>query len=219
MPNLSPKRIVILVSGNGSNAQAIIDGCLNGNINADVVALVSNKVDAYALERARFHGIDAIGISHTDFDSRESFDTKLLEVIEAYSPDLVVLAGFMRILTESFVNAFAGRLLNIHPSLLPKYPGLHTHQRAIDNKDDNHGSTVHFVTAELDGGPLVLQSQVAIEEKDSSESLAQRVAKTEWQIYPTVVEWFCADRLRVENDVVFLDGTELSKGGLVYENK
>jgi phosphoribosylglycinamide formyltransferase-1 len=123
----------------------------------------------------------------------------------------------MRILTDSFVNAYAGKLLNIHPSLLPKYPGLNTHKRALENHDEKHGSTVHFVTAELDGGPLVLQSQLKIVSDDTVESLAQRVAQTEWQIYPSVVEWFCNERLRVENESVFLDSIELPKGGLVNE--
>jgi phosphoribosylglycinamide formyltransferase-1 len=211
------KRLVILVSGNGSNAQAIIDACASRQINANVHAVISNKPDAYALTRAKRSQIDAIGISHKDFDSRESFDEKLLEIVNSYTPDLVILAGFMRILTDSFVNAYAGKLLNIHPSLLPKYPGLNTHKRALENHDEKHGSTVHFVTAELDGGPLVLQSQLKIVSDDTVESLAQRVAQTEWQIYPSVVEWFCNERLRVENESVFLDSIELPKGGLVNE--
>ncbi|WP_371193012.1 phosphoribosylglycinamide formyltransferase [Glaciecola sp. SC05] len=211
------KRIVILVSGNGSNAQAIIDACNNGRIKASVVALISNKKDAFGLQRARKHNIDAISISHTDYGDRESFDLSLLEIIQSYRPDLVVLAGFMRILSSHFVDAFAGKLLNIHPSILPKYPGLHTHQRALDNGDKVHGSSVHFVTAELDGGPVVLKGIIDIMPQDDANSLATRLASTEWQIYPSVVEWFCDDRLTLIGDEVLLDNKTLPKGGIVYE--
>jgi phosphoribosylglycinamide formyltransferase-1 len=214
-----PKRIVILVSGNGSNAQAIIDACLNGRINAKVVAVISNKIDAYALIRARKHHIDAISISHKDFTSRESFDQRLFDTMQRYAPDLVVLAGFMRILTNAFVSAFSGRMLNIHPSLLPKYPGLATHQRAIDNGDLEHGSTVHFVTAELDGGPIVISSRVSIHPEDDAASLTERVAKTEWQIYPTAVEWFCKDMLQLVNGNVILNGKPIPEGGILYEEQ
>lgn len=211
------KRIVILVSGNGSNAQAIIDGCVSGRIKGVVVAIVSNNKDAYALERARQHNIDGVWISHNDFIDRASFDHELLNTVQSYRPDLVVLAGFMRILTDLFVNAFNGQLINIHPSLLPKYRGLNTHQRAIDNHDHEHGCSVHFVSAELDGGPVVLQGKIYIEAQENAQSLAIRLASVEWRIYPTVVEWFCNDRLQLVDDVVYLDSETLPKGGIVYE--
>lgn len=211
------KGIVILVSGNGSNAQAIIDACEQGVIKGKVRAIISNQPTAYALKRASNHNIDAIVMSHKDFPDRESFDKELLLITQSYQPDLVVLAGFMRILTPHFVRALAGKLLNIHPSLLPKYPGLNTHQRALDNHDTEHGSSVHFVTAELDGGPIVLQGKIAIGEKDTAETLASRLAQIEWQIYPKVVEWFCDDRLVMQGKNVILDTKTLSKGGIVYE--
>lgn len=211
------RRIVILVSGNGSNAQAIIDACSAGHINAQVVAIISNNKDAFALERARKYNIDALSVSHKDYVDRVSFDKKLMQVINAYQPDLIVLAGFMRILTEAFVSEFKGRMLNIHPSLLPKYTGLNTHQRAIDSGDREHGSSVHFVTAELDGGPVVLQGKIPIFPTDTADVLAKRVATIEWKIYPRVVEWFCDGRLQLTGDDVILDTEPLPKGGVVYE--
>jgi len=211
------KRIVILVSGNGSNAQAIIDACKSQRINGEVLAIISNKDDAYALQRARSHNIDAIALSHKNYPDRESFDQALLKKVKHYQPDLVVLAGFMRILSPPFVHALAGKLLNIHPSLLPKYPGLNTHQRALDNRDEKHGCSVHFVTTELDGGPVVLQGLIDIVEQDTAQTLAARLAQTEWKIYTKVVEWFCNDRLGLKDDTVILDNKTLPKGGIVYE--
>ncbi|MFC4699301.1 phosphoribosylglycinamide formyltransferase [Glaciecola siphonariae] len=210
------KRIVILVSGNGSNAQAIIDQCEQGKINGEVVAVVSNKASAFALKRAQAHHIEAVCIPHQDFVSREAFDAFLLHKVQEFRPDLVVLAGFMRILSPAFVDALSTKLLNIHPSLLPKYPGLNTHQRAIENGDTEHGSSVHFVTAELDGGPVVLQSKVAIHPHDTAQTLAQRLAQTEWQIYPRVVEWFCDGRLVFDGKHLSFDGSEVPIGGVNY---
>jgi len=156
------KNIVVLISGNGSNLQAIIDACKQKKINATIRAVFSNKADAFGLERAREAGIPAHVLTADLFASREAFDRELMQEIEAYAPDVVVLAGYMRILSPAFVEHFAGRLLNIHPSLLPKYPGLHTHRQALDNGDTEHGTSVHFVTDELDGGPVILQAKVPV---------------------------------------------------------
>lgn len=156
------KRLVVLVSGNGSNLQAILDACEQGRIDARVAAVFSNKASAFGLERARQAGIDAYALSAADYESREAFDRQLIARIDDYAPDLVVLAGYMRILSPAFVARYHDRLLNIHPSLLPKYPGLHTHRQAIANGDSEHGTSVHFVTDQLDGGPVILQAKVQI---------------------------------------------------------
>jgi phosphoribosylglycinamide formyltransferase-1 len=211
------KRIVILVSGAGSNAQAIIDHCAAGTINGKVVAVISNRPDAYALERAKKSNIEAICLDHMSFSKREEFDKALLDLLLSLTPDLVVLAGFMRILSPECVQHFEGKMLNIHPSLLPKYPGLNTHQRAIDNADPFHGASVHFVTAELDGGPVVIQSHLPIESCDTAETLTNRVAQTEWQIYPEAVKWFCDGRLQMQAGCVNLDNKTLPKSGIKYE--
>jgi phosphoribosylglycinamide formyltransferase-1 len=211
------KRIVFLVSGNGSNAQAIIDQCRNDYINGEVVALISNRPNAYALVRAEQSNIATQCIDHTKYAERHLFDNALASCITKLQPDLIVLAGFMRILTTDFVAQFEGKMLNIHPSLLPKYPGLNTHQRAIESGDTNHGASVHFVTSELDGGPVVLKSQIKIREADTPNELAERVAKTEWKIYPEVVKWFCEDRLQWINGAVYFDNKMLQSNGMVYD--
>ncbi|GEA59514.1 phosphoribosylglycinamide formyltransferase [Vibrio comitans] len=180
-------RIVVLVSGNGSNLQAIIDACANGDIQGQVCAVFSNKEEAYGLERARTAAIPAHALSHKNFADRLSFDLALMKQIDEYQPDLVVLAGYMRILSDEFVEHYLGKMINIHPSLLPKYPGLNTHQRAIDAGDSEHGSTVHFVTPELDSGPIVGQVKVAITASDDAESLMAKVQKAEHQLYPDIV--------------------------------
>lgn len=202
---MTKKRIVVLASGSGSNLQAIVESCKTGVINADVVAVFSNNTNAYALERAEKFGIDAICVNQNDYQSRALFDRELASQISVYEPDLVVLAGFMRILTSEFVDIFAGRMLNVHPSLLPKYTGLHTHQRAIDNADSEHGATVHFVTDDLDGGPLIVQSRVTIHSNDDAKSLAQRLLLTEWVIFPLAVEWFCNDALVMHNGIAIVN--------------
>ncbi len=213
----SSKKIVILISGNGSNAQAIIEACNENRIHGDVVAVISNKANAYGLTRAESFSIPAITIEHNKFDSRESFDESLMQIIEGYAPDLIVLAGFMRILTPMFVHQYRGKMLNIHPSLLPKYPGLNTHQRAIDAGDEKHGSSVHFVTEELDGGPVILKSVVPVLSNDTSETLAKRVAKQEWLIYPLVISWFCENKLNFCKNNVILNKKQISRCGLIYE--
>lgn len=207
------KSIVVLVSGNGSNLQAIIDDCQLQKIPAQISAVVSNKSDAYGLERAKKANIPAIFIDHKAFATREAYDHALLTEITKFKPDLIVLAGFMRILTHEFVEHFQGKMLNIHPSLLPKYRGLHTHQRAIDAGDDEHGASVHFVTADLDDGPVILQSKVPIFKDQDPEELAQRVLVQERQMYPLVVKWFCQQRLVMLNNKAFLDGKELEEQG------
>jgi phosphoribosylglycinamide formyltransferase-1 len=207
----SPLRVVVLISGNGSNLQAIIDSIKSENIPAKVVAVISNRADAYGLVRASNAGIPAEVINHAEHESREAFDTALQNKIDAYQADLVVLAGFMRILSDDFVNHYAGRMLNIHPSLLPKYQGLNTHQRALEAGDQTHGASVHFVTPELDGGPVILQAIVPVKENDSEETLAQRVHQVEHKIYPQVVKWFAEHRLSLENDTVLFDNQVMTQ--------
>jgi phosphoribosylglycinamide formyltransferase-1 len=205
--------IVVLISGNGSNLQAIIDACDTGKIKGKVTAVISNKPDAYGLERAQNAEIDAIELNHKLFASREDYDQALRQSIDEYQPDVVVLAGFMRILTADFVNHYTGKLINIHPSLLPKYQGLHTHQRAIDAGDDVHGVSVHFVTEELDGGPVILQAKVPIFEGDTADDLAERVHEQEHGIYPIVVNWLCQSRLTMSDGRAMLDGKALPPCG------
>ncbi|MBE0351253.1 phosphoribosylglycinamide formyltransferase [Pseudoalteromonas lipolytica] len=213
---MAPCRLVVLISGSGSNLQAIIDACGRGEINADIAAVISNKADAYGLERAKNAGIQTRVLSHKDFDSREAYDVELMDIIDSFEPNLVVLAGFMRILTPNLVQKFKGKMLNIHPSLLPKYQGLNTHQRAIDAKDDVHGVSVHFVTEELDGGPVVLQAKVPVLENDTAETLAQRVHQQEHIIYPLVVKWFSEQRLKMEADYAVFDEKQLPAHGAHY---
>jgi len=187
---ITRKNIVVLVSGNGSNLQAIIDS-LEGKVElGSVIAVISNNASAFGLERAKKHSIDSVFINPKDFDSRKMFDQKLAEKIEFYNPALVVLAGFMRILSAEFVKFFSGRLINIHPSLLPKYPGLNTHVRVIESKDAKHGTSVHFVTEELDGGPIIAQAELSLIENESSNELALRVQSLEYKLYPWVIELF-----------------------------
>lgn len=200
------KTIVVLISGSGSNLQALIDACSNGKINGRIAAVISNRPDVKGLVRAANAGIEAITLDHKAFDGREAFDAALAERIDQFQPDLVVLAGFMRILTPSFTQHYLGKMLNIHPSLLPKYPGLHTHQRALEAGDNEHGVTVHFVTAELDGGPAVVQARVPVNDGDDANSLAKRVLEQEHVIYPQAVSWFVDGRLRLEGNRALLDG-------------
>lgn len=210
-------RIVVLISGSGSNLQAIIDACKDGKIHGEITGVISNKADAYGLTRASEAEIENRAISHKDFDSREQYDLALIEAIEHYKADLVVLAGFMRILTPAFVDKFSGKLLNIHPSLLPKYQGLHTHQRAIDAGDTEHGVSVHFVTEELDGGPVILQAKVPVFPEDGADDLALRVHEQEHRIYPLVVNWFCQGRLKMLENQALLDEQVLPQSGYANE--
>jgi len=194
------KNIVILISGRGSNMEAIVQACAQQNWSARIAAVISNKATAGGLEFAASHGIATSVVDHKQFDSREAFDTELARVIDGYQPDLVVLAGFMRILTEGFVRHYDGRLLNIHPSLLPAFPGLHTHERAIEAGCKLAGATVHLVTPELDHGPIVIQAAVPVLPGDTGDTLSARVLKQEHQIYPRAVRWF------VDGDLSVADG-------------
>lgn len=209
-------RLVVLISGSGSNLQSFIDASDAGLLNAEIVAVISNKSAVLGLTRAAAANIPNIAIDHRAFDSREEFDESLAQIVESYQPDLVVLAGFMRILTGVFVNQFLGRLINIHPSLLPAYPGLNTHQRAIEAGDRDAGATVHFVTAELDGGPSVLQARMPIKSGDDPAALSARVLTLEHVIYPTAVQWFCIGRLQMTAGVAYLDGMALPEAGIVF---
>ncbi|MDR2924571.1 MAG: phosphoribosylglycinamide formyltransferase [Azoarcus sp.] len=191
------KSIVILVSGRGSNMEAIVQAGIPG---ARVAAVISNRADAAGLAFAARQGIDAVVVAHSDYPERERFDTALCAAIDAYAPDLVVLAGFMRVLGEGFVRHYAGRLINIHPSLLPAFPGLHTHRRALAAGVRVHGASVHFVTPELDGGPVIIQAAVPVLPGDDEERLARRVLAEEHRIYPQAVRWFVEGRLDVAGD-------------------
>ena len=206
--------IVVLISGNGSNLQAIIDSCTNGIIkNSRIAAVISNKADAYGLQRAQLANIEAVSITATNYANRQDYDQVLIEKIDAYQPDVIVLAGFMRILSADFVNHYQGRMLNIHPSLLPKYTGLNTHQRAIDAGDTEHGTSVHFVTEELDGGPIILQAKVPIFTTDSVDDVIERVQRQEHNIYPLVIQWLLTQRLSMQNGYAVLDGNQLPPQG------
>ena len=211
-------RLVILISGSGSNLQVFIDAVRNGSLHADLRAVISNRPDAQGLTRAQRAGITTHTLDHRDFASREAFDSALAQQVDEHQPDLVILAGFMRILTSTFVARFQGRLLNIHPSLLPSYPGLHTHQRALDAGDRFAGATVHFVTEELDGGPSVLQARVPIQAGDDAVSLAARVLEQEHRIYPLAARWFCEGRLRLDNGKAVLDDQVLPPTGCTLDD-
>ena len=205
--------VVVLLSGTGSNLQALIDSDDVKASPANIRAVISNRADAYGLQRAKDAGIDTRVLDHKAFEGREAFDAALIKVIDEFKPKLVVLAGFMRILSAEFVRHYQGRLLNIHPSLLPKYKGLHTHQRALEAGDGEHGCSVHFVTEELDGGPLIVQAVIPVESDDSPHSLAQRVHAQEHRIYPLAVRWFAEGRLSLDERGALLDGQLLAASG------
>ena len=204
--------IVVLISGNGSNLQALIDAGTASKFK--VVAVVSNNPEAFGLQRATEAGIPALVVDHGDYSSRQDFDRKLIEVIDEFDPELIVLAGFMRILSPLFVQHYPGRILNIHPSLLPAYSGVNTHQRVLDAGEKEHGVSVHFVTDELDGGPVIAQEKIAVLATDTAAQLAARVAAKEHMIYPKVVSWFATGRLHMEADGAYLDQDKLPAGGV-----
>jgi phosphoribosylglycinamide formyltransferase-1 len=209
--NSAPPRasIVILISGRGGNMRALIEHSRRADASYAVSRVFSDNPDAAGLEVARSFGISAEAVAPKDKSDRAAYDRLLSRTIEACSPSLVVLAGFMRILSAPFVQDFAGRILNIHPSLLPKYPGLHTHRRALEAHDAEHGATVHFVTEQLDGGPPIIQGRVRVEGGDDEASLAARVQAEEHRIYPIAVRWFCEGRLRCIDGRAWLDGRML----------
>jgi phosphoribosylglycinamide formyltransferase-1 len=195
MTKAPSRRAVVLISGSGSNLQALIDGVRSGFLPIDLCAVISNEADAFGLERASSAGIQTKVLDHRGYPDRETYDAALAALIDEFDPGMVVLAGFMRILTPGFVARYHGRMFNIHPSLLPKFRGLHTHQRALEAGERIHGASVHFVTEELDGGPLVLQAEVPVEPGDDPDTLAARVLAQEHRIYPQVVRWFAQGRL------------------------
>jgi len=206
-------RVVVLISGSGSNLQALIDDCRQPQSPAHIVAVLANRFDAYGLERAKAAGIAHEWVDHRAFADRETFENGLRGRIDNHSPDLVVLAGFMRVLTADFVRHYQGRLLNIHPSLLPAYKGLHTHQRVLAAGDSEHGCSVHFVSEALDGGPLIAQAKVPVKADDNPETLAARVLQQEHRIYPQVVRWIAETRLKLDGEQVWLDGEVLPAQG------
>lgn len=201
----------VLISGGGTNLQSIIDAIGRDEIALQIAVVVSNKADAKGLDRARNAGLPVECIENGDFADRHAFDQALIKRIDPYSPSMIILAGFMRILTAEFVAHYPGRILNIHPSLLPAYPGLHTHQRAIDNKDKWHGCTVHFVTDKLDGGPAIIQGRVPVLESDSADTLAARVLAVEHKIYPLAADLLAGGRASCEHGLAHLDGQPLLK--------
>jgi len=209
-------RVAVLISGEGSNLQALLDAASAGTLGAEIAVVVSNRAAARGLVRARDAGVAARHLGGKDI-SREAYDDALASLLAEYSPDLLVLAGFMRIFSASFIARFAGRILNIHPSLLPAYPGLDTHRRALDAGEHWHGATVHFVTVELDAGPAALQYRLRVRAGDTVESLTARVHVGEHLILPRAVEWFVGGRLRLENDSVMLDGRRLSQPVIMEE--
>ena len=212
-------RLAILISGRGSNLQAFIDACYGGVLSADIAVVISNNPGAEGLKKAASAGIPTRCIDHRDFPSREHFDTALAREVQLWQADAVILAGFMRILTPIFIQPFSGRLLNVHPSLLPRYPGLHTHQRALDAGDSQGGVTVHFVTLELDGGPPIIQAKVPILPGDTAQTLADRVIEKEHLIYPLAAQWLVTGRLQLTDDGASLDGKPIPATGIDYPQK
>ncbi|MCG7898863.1 MAG: phosphoribosylglycinamide formyltransferase [Candidatus Thiodiazotropha weberae] len=209
MNSIQHPKVVVLISGNGSNLQAIIDASQH-DLPIEIAAVISNRPDVHGLQRASSADIETAVLDHQAFADRTSYDQALIELIDRYQPELVVLAGFMRILTTPFVRHYAGRLLNVHPSLLPKYTGLHTHKRALEAGEQLHGVSVHFVTEELDGGPLIAQAQVSVLPEDDPQSLAARVLEKEHQLYPLVVGWYAQKRLHLnQSGEVILDNEKL----------
>ncbi|MCY7294111.1 phosphoribosylglycinamide formyltransferase [Alteromonas sp. a30] len=204
------KSIVVLISGSGSNLQAIIDQIHTTRFPAKISAVISNKANAFGLQRAQNAGIATHVIPFQKGQAREEFDRQIAEQIDAYQPDLVVLAGYMRILSDDFVYHYRGKLINIHPSLLPDFKGLHTHQRALDAGVKQHGASVHFVIPALDEGPVIIQGKVDVEADDSAESLQQKVHKQEHIIYPQAIKWFCEGRLSMLDNRVYFDNKELN---------
>jgi len=202
------KRIVILISGRGSNMEAIVQACAAEGWPARVAAVISNRPDAAGLAFARERGIAAVAVDHKRFEEREAFDAELAAVIEGFEPDVLVLAGFMRILGDGFVQRFARKMINVHPSLLPAFPGLHTHRRAIESGCKLAGATVHFVTPALDHGPIIAQAAVPVLPGDTEAKLSARVLAREHVMYPRAVRWLVQDQLRVDGDVVTHTGGE-----------
>ena len=212
--NSSRGGVVVLVSGRGSNLQAIIDAVRDNRLPAEICTVISSEPGAPALARARTAGIPIQVVDHRDYPEREQFDQALMQRIDACQPRLVVLAGFMRILGKAFIDHYSGRMINIHPSLLPAFPGLNTHARALQSGVDFHGASVHFVTREVDGGPVIIQATVPVLPDDRAETLAERVLEQEHRIYPLAIRWFLEGRLSVQDGRVLLDGKRHPEQGL-----
>ena len=209
---------VIIVSGSGSNLQAFIDQVQADTLPINIRLVISNSAAAFGLQRAADAGIETACIDHHEYNSRLEFDQALIERIDLVEPDIIILAGFMRILTEEFVDHYKNRLLNIHPALLPKFPGTHTHQRALQAKEQWHGASVHFVVPEVDAGPVIVQGRLRIGEYDTAETLQQRIHNIEHRIYPLAVKWFAQQRLSIVGNTVLLDGRNSEQQLQTYDN-
>lgn len=208
-------RLVVLISGRGSNLQAILDGAARGELLVDIRAVISNCPGAYGLERARQAGVPTVTVDHQAFPERQAFEAALRDCIDAEHPELVILAGFMRILSPEFVAHYGGRMLNIHPSLLPKYRGLHTHERALAAGECEHGASVHFVIPAVDSGPVIIQARVPVLPGDDPATLAARVLEKEHRIYPLAIRWFAEGRVNMRGDDVLFDGLRLTRPRLL----
>ena len=210
MSESAVNKIGVLVSGGGTNLQSLIDNIHFGEGHGKIECVISNVADVYALTRAENANIPQHVISHKKFSSRAEFEQDLIKVLDNYDVDIIVLAGFMRVLESTFISHYPGRILNIHPSLLPKYSGLNTHQRSLDSGDSSHGCSVHFATTELDGGPVILQASVPILENDNTEILAKRVLEKEHIIYPRCVQWLCEDKIYYKDGCAYFDNEPLN---------
>ena len=217
--SVTSKSIVVLISGSGTNLQAIIDAVNNGSINAKIAAVISNRPDAPGLERARKVGINAVVIDQKTITDRDQFDEALIDEIDKYGANLIVLAGFMRILTEKFIDRYEHRIINIHPSLLPEFKGLNTHRRALEAGKTRHGASVHFVNNELDDGPVVIQAEVPVLPDDTEQTLAARVLEQEHIIYPMAMAWYIDGRLEVNDNNILLDKSILRRPALWQANQ
>ena len=209
-------RIVVLASGDGSNLQALIDACHSGRIRAQIVGVISNEPNAYALERARLANIPTQVINHREYADRASFEVDISRVIQEWKAELIVLAGFMRVLTPAFVNRYSGQMINIHPSLLPAYRGLNTHARVLATGDRLHGCSIHFVTSDLDAGAVIAQAITNVLPTDDLPTLTKKVRALEHHLYPLVVSWIAAGRIALLGNKVYLDGQELQQPTRVY---
>lgn len=206
--------VVVLISGRGSNLQAMINAVRAGQLPAEIRAVICSESGTPGLERARAAGIPSHVVNYHDYSTREQFDQTLMKQIDVYQPQLVALAGFMRILGPAFIDHYAGRLLNIHPSLLPAFRGLNTHARALQSSAKYHGASVHFVTHEVDGGPIIIQAAIPVSPGDTPDTLAERVLAEEHRIYPLAIQWFLEGRLKVEGNRVLLDGQQHPAQGI-----
>ena len=210
------KKIVVLISGSGSNLQAIIDKCSTGYINAEIVCVISNNPNAYGLERARVANIPVKVINHKDYKSRSLYDDELFQFLQRLNIDLIVLAGFMRILSSKITDKYYGKIVNIHPSLLPKYPGLNTHEKVFKNNDHIHGVTVHYVSSELDAGPIIAQGEIKILDNSNINNLIERIHKVEHQLYPEIIKHICDENIYLDIDKITFKNIKIDNN-LIYK--